>query len=207
MMIKYRVHEVAKDLGLPNKEVIDTLQKYTGETKKHMTALTENELDVVFEEFTQKNRVESFDEYFADQKEPAVTVTVEQEPAAPQKPAAPARPAQPQQGGNQPAQAKAPQQNGCLLYTSVQMHQKRVPLRMCAGCGESKPKKELVRVVRSPEGEISLDLTGKKPGRGAYVCKSADCLRAARKARRLERAFSCQIPAEVYDRMEEEIGK
>ena len=112
MMIKYRVHEVAKDLGLPNKEVIDTLQKYTGETKKHMTALTENELDVVFEEFTQKNRVESFDEYFADQKEPAVTVTVEQEPAAPQKPAAPARPAQPQQGGNQPAQAKAPQQNG-----------------------------------------------------------------------------------------------
>ena len=83
MMIKYRVHEVAKDLGLPNKEVIDTLQKYTGETKKHMTALTENELDVVFEEFTQKNRVESFDEYFADQKEPAVTVTVEQEPAAP----------------------------------------------------------------------------------------------------------------------------
>ena len=112
MMIKYRVHEVAKDLGLPNKEVIDTLQKYTGETKKHMTALTENELDVVFEEFTQKNRVESFDEYFADQKEPAVTVTVEQEPAAPQKPAAPARPAQPQQGGNQPAQVKAPQQNG-----------------------------------------------------------------------------------------------
>ena len=89
----------------------------------------------------------------------------------------------------------------------VQMHQKRIPLRMCAGCGESKPKKELVRVVRSPEGEISLDLTGKKPGRGAYVCKSADCLRAARKARRLERAFSCQIPAEVYDRMEEEIGK
>ena len=65
MMIKYRVHEVAKDLGLPNKEVIDTLQKYTGETKKHMTALTENELDVVFEEFTQKNRVESFDEYLS----------------------------------------------------------------------------------------------------------------------------------------------
>ena len=68
-------------------------------------------------------------------------------------------------------------------------------------------KKRTGPVVRSPEGEISLDLTGKKPGRGAYVCKSADCLRAARKARRLERAFSCQIPAEVYDRMEEEIGK
>ena len=87
------------------------------------------------------------------------------------------------------------------------MHQNRVPLRLCAGCGGSRPKKERARGVRAPEGDISLDLTGKKPGRGAYVCKSADCLRAARKARRLERAFSCQIPAEVYDRMEEEIGK
>ena len=98
------------------------------------------------------------------------------------------------------------------------MHQKRVPLRMCAGCGEMKPKKELVRVVKAPDktddsgqiverGEVSLDLTGKKPGRGAYVCKNIDCLKAARKARRFERAFSCQIPGEVYDRMEEEIGK
>ena len=98
------------------------------------------------------------------------------------------------------------------------MHQKRVPLRMCAGCGEMKPKKELVRVVKAPDqkdgsgqtispGEVSLDLTGRKPGRGAYVCKNIDCLRAARKARRFERAFSCQIPAEVYDRMEEEIAK
>lgn len=97
------------------------------------------------------------------------------------------------------------------------MHQKRVPLRMCAGCGEMKPKKELVRVVKAPDrkdetgeviarGEISLDLTGKKPGRGAYLCRNAECLRAARKARRFEKAFSCQIPAEVYDRMEEEIG-
>ena len=67
-----------------------------------------------------------------------------------------------------------------------------------------KPKKELVRVVKSPEGELSLDLTGKKPGRGAYVCRSLACLQAARKARRLEKAFSCPIPAEVYDRMEEE---
>lgn len=87
------------------------------------------------------------------------------------------------------------------------MTPKKIPLRRCNGCGESKPKKELVRVVRAGDGTVSLDLTGKKPGRGAYVCKSADCLRAARKARRLERAFSCQIPAEVYDRMEEEIGK
>ena len=80
-------------------------------------------------------------------------------------------------------------------------------MRMCTGCGEMKPKRELVRVVKSPEGEVSLDLTGKKPGRGAYVCRSADCLRAARKARRFERAFSCRIPDEVYDRMEEELSR
>ena len=65
------------------------------------------------------------------------------------------------------------------------MHQKKIPMRMCTGCGEMKPKKELVRVVKSPEGEVFLDQTGKKPGRGAYVCRSADCLKAARKARRL----------------------
>ena len=87
------------------------------------------------------------------------------------------------------------------------MHQKKIPMRMCTGCGEMKPKRELVRVIKSPEGEVSLDLTGKKPGRGAYVCRSADCLRAARKARRFERAFSCRIPDEVYDRMEEELSR
>ena len=84
------------------------------------------------------------------------------------------------------------------------MHVKKTPLRKCTGCGEMKPKKELVRVVKSPEGEVSLDLTGRKPGRGAYVCPRVDCLRLACKARRLEKAFSCPIPAEVYDRMEEE---
>ena len=82
---------------------------------------------------------------------------------------------------------------------------KRVPLRKCIGCGEMKPKKELVRVVRSPEGEVSLDLTGRKPGRGAYLCPSPSCLQIARKARRLEKSFSCPIPPEVYDRMEEEL--
>ena len=87
------------------------------------------------------------------------------------------------------------------------MHQKKIPMRMCTGCGEMKPKKELVRVVKSPEGEVSLDLTGKKPGRGAYVCRSAECLKAARKVRRLERAFSCRIPDTVYDRMEEELSR
>lgn len=81
-----------------------------------------------------------------------------------------------------------------------------MPLRKCMGCGEMKAKKELVRVVKSPEGEVSLDLTGRKPGRGAYVCHQAECLKIARKARRLEKAFSCQIPAEVYDRMEEELS-
>jgi len=85
------------------------------------------------------------------------------------------------------------------------LHQRKVPLRMCTGCGEMKPKKELVRVVRSPEGEVSLDLTGRKPGRGAYVCRSVECLRRARKARRFEKAFSCQIPEEVYARMEKEM--
>ncbi|MDD2955132.1 MAG: YlxR family protein [Oscillospiraceae bacterium] len=85
------------------------------------------------------------------------------------------------------------------------MQEKRVPMRMCTGCGEMKPKRELVRVVKSAEGEISLDLTGKKSGRGAYVCRSLECLKKARKARRFEKAFSCQIPAEIYDRMEEEL--
>lgn len=84
---------------------------------------------------------------------------------------------------------------------------KRVPLRMCTGCGEMKPKRELVRVVKSAEGEISLDLTGRKAGRGAYVCKNPDCLKKARKTKRIERAFSSAIPDEVYDRLEEELRK
>ena len=85
-------------------------------------------------------------------------------------------------------------------------------LRMCTGCGQMKSKAELVRVVKAPdrqEGslpEISLDLTGRKPGRGAYVCRDINCLRLMRKARRLERAFSCKIPDEVYDKLEEELA-
>ena len=78
-------------------------------------------------------------------------------------------------------------------------------MRKCTGCGEMKPKRELVRVVKSPEGAIALDLTGKQSGRGAYICRSMDCLRAARKARRLERAFACAIPDDVYDAMEKEL--
>ncbi len=85
------------------------------------------------------------------------------------------------------------------------MQVKKVPVRMCAGCGEHIAKKELVRVVRSPEGEISVDLIGKKNGRGAYICKKVECLKKAQKARRFERAFSCAIPAEVYERLEKEL--
>lgn len=86
------------------------------------------------------------------------------------------------------------------------MQQKRkIPMRMCTGCGEMKPKLELVRVVKGPEGDVSVDLTGKKPGRGAYICHSAECLQAARKKRRLEKAFSCQINDEVYEAMEREL--
>lgn len=76
---------------------------------------------------------------------------------------------------------------------------KKVPLRQCIGCREMKPKSELIRVVRSPEGEISVDGAGRKPGRGAYVCRSSDCLRRAQKSRALERAFSQKIADEVYD--------
>ena len=85
------------------------------------------------------------------------------------------------------------------------MQTRRVPMRKCTGCNEMKPKKELVRVVKSPEGEISLDLTGKKPGRGAYICKDIECLKLARKAKRIERALECQISSELYDMMEKEI--
>ena len=86
------------------------------------------------------------------------------------------------------------------------MQQKRVPLRKCTGCGEMKPKKELVRVVRSPEGEISIDLIGKKPGRGAYICRNTECFEAAKKAKRFERAFECAIPSEVYESMLKELN-
>ncbi len=83
---------------------------------------------------------------------------------------------------------------------------KKIPLRKCIGCGEMKSKRELIRVVKGPEGDISLDATGKKAGRGAYVCPCSDCLTAARKARRLEKAFSCRIPEAVYTQLEEELN-
>ena len=76
--------------------------------------------------------------------------------------------------------------------------QKKIPMRQCLGCREMKPKRELIRVVRSPEGAISLDFRGKAPGRGAYVCPNPDCLKKAIKSRAIERAFETQIPEEIY---------
>ncbi len=82
------------------------------------------------------------------------------------------------------------------------MQQKKIPMRKCIGCNESKAKKELVRIVKSPEGDISLDTTGKKNGRGAYICNNSECLKKARKAKRLERVFECAVSDEVYEETE-----
>ena len=78
---------------------------------------------------------------------------------------------------------------------------KSIPQRMCTGCHEHRAKNELVRVVRSPEGEVSLDLTGRKNGRGAYICRSAECLKNARKQRALERALQQPISDELFEQM------
>lgn len=85
------------------------------------------------------------------------------------------------------------------------MKAKKIPLRKCTGCGEMFDKRTLVRVVKSPDGEVSLDLTGKASGRGAYVCKNPNCLNMARKKKAFERAFGTEISDEVYIKMEEEI--
>jgi predicted RNA-binding protein YlxR (DUF448 family) len=84
---------------------------------------------------------------------------------------------------------------------------KKVPERMCTGCKVHKPKKELIRVVKAPDGEISIDFHGKKSGRGAYVCNDISCLEKAIKTRQLERAFSCAIPAEIVEKLREELKK
>ena len=82
---------------------------------------------------------------------------------------------------------------------------KKIPQRQCVCCRTMKNKKELIRVVKSPEGEISLDFTGKKSGRGAYLCPSAECLARARKSKALERAFASPIPPEVYEGLQREM--
>lgn len=83
---------------------------------------------------------------------------------------------------------------------------KKQPIRRCAGCGERFPKNTLIRVLRTPEGEITLDLTGKKSGRGAYICKSASCLKKARKSGRIDSSLECRVPDEIYEKMEEELS-
>lgn len=85
------------------------------------------------------------------------------------------------------------------------MQQRKIPVRRCVGCNAQKPKRELVRVVRSPDGDVSVDLTGKKAGRGAYLCPLAACLAKARKAKRLQNAFGVPVPDDVFERLTAEI--
>ena len=81
---------------------------------------------------------------------------------------------------------------------------KKVPLRQCIGCGEMKSKKEMMRVIKTAEDDICLDVTGKKNGRGAYLCVSKECLQKARKNKGLERSFKMSIPEEIYDTLDKE---
>lgn len=83
---------------------------------------------------------------------------------------------------------------------------RKIPQRQCLGCNEHKPKSELLRVLRTPEGEILLDFTGRRSGRGAYICRDVACLRKARKSKRIDRSLECMVPEEVYDRMEAELS-
>ena len=83
--------------------------------------------------------------------------------------------------------------------------QKKIPQRQCMGCRERKAKRELIRVVRSPEGEVSLDFGGKKNGRGAYICPNMECLKKAIRSKALDRSLEVTIPQEVYQRLEKEM--
>ena len=85
------------------------------------------------------------------------------------------------------------------------MSVKKIPLRQCIGCGEMKSKKEMIRVIKTAEGEILLDATGRKNGRGAYLCPSMECFKKAVKGRGLERSFKLAIPREVYETLEKEM--
>ena len=85
------------------------------------------------------------------------------------------------------------------------MKQKRIPMRMCLGCREMKPKKELIRIVKDKEGNISIDFTGKMSGRGAYICKHVSCFNKVRKGKGLERAFETSIDEEIYDELKNQL--
>ena len=87
------------------------------------------------------------------------------------------------------------------------MSVKKIPLRQCIGCGEMKNKREMIRILKTAEGEIVLDATGRKNGRGAYLCPSMDCFLKAKKSRGLDRCFKMAVPAEVYERLEKEMGE
>lgn len=87
------------------------------------------------------------------------------------------------------------------------MKEKKIPMRQCVGCREMYPKAQLIRAVKPKEGEVTLDFLGKKSGRGAYICKNSECLKKARKAKALERAFSCSISEEVYDALEKSLSE
>ena len=88
----------------------------------------------------------------------------------------------------------------------MNLPEKKIPERKCMGCAEHFPKSALVRILKTPSGEILLDLTGKLSGRGAYICKNASCLKKARRASRLERALECAIPTEIYEKLEQELS-
>lgn len=85
------------------------------------------------------------------------------------------------------------------------MIKKKIPMRQCTGCQEMKNKRELIRVIKTPEDEITIDATGKKNGRGAYLCNSLACLKKARKTRAIERSLKTTIPDEIYDQLEKEL--
>ena len=93
------------------------------------------------------------------------------------------------------------------MANSIPQKIRKQPERRCLGCMQSFPKKELIRMVRTPEGNVELDFIGKKSGRGAYVCRNVRCFKKARKAKRFERSLECEIPEEVYDALESELGE
>ena len=84
---------------------------------------------------------------------------------------------------------------------------KKVPMRQCVGCREQKSKRELIRIIRTPEGDVTVDATGRKNGRGAYLCPSQECLQKARKSKALERSLNAEIPSEVYDALMKELDQ
>ena len=171
MMMKYRVREVAKDLDIPNKEVLDILAKYFPEPKKYMTALEENELDVVFEAFTQERNMENLDAYFAQREKPkaAPVVTVEEEPQAAPAPAAQEQPRQekkPQQHQNQGKQGgekhQGQQQKGAPQQKPAQPQQPQAAAKPAAPVQVQEPKQPVRRVVDTRSSNVNIDRYNEK---------------------------------------------